>query len=120
MRLFTRVLVFAGLFLSLPVIQLRAQVLYGSLVGTVTDASGLAVPGATVTIVQAETNQSREATTNAAGAYTFSNLTAGTYQIDVSLAGFQSFRSRGILVAQNSAVRVDARLSVGTLQESVE
>ena len=41
-----------------------AQVLYGSLVGTITDESGLAVPGATVTITQAETNQSRAGTTS--------------------------------------------------------
>ena len=57
-----------------------AQTLYGSLVGTVTDSSGLAVPGATVKITQAETNQSREATTNAQGAYSFPNIATGTYK----------------------------------------
>lgn len=109
-----------GLALTLLSMSVRAQVLYGSLVGTVTDSSGLAVPGASVTITQAETNQSREATTNATGAYIFPNLAAGTYQVDVALTGFQSFRARDIVVRQNTAVRVDARLSIGTLQESVE
>jgi len=97
-----------------------AQVLYGSLVGTVTDEAGLAVPGATVTITQAETNQSREGTTGATGTYTFPNIAAGTYQVEVTLPGFQPFRARDIVVRQNTAVRVDAKLMVGALQESVE
>ena len=62
-----------------------AQVLYGSLVGTITDESGLAVPGATVTITQVETNQSRAGTTGSNGTYTFPNIAAGTYQVDVAL-----------------------------------
>jgi len=96
-----------------------AQVLYGSLVGNVIDSTGLAVPGATVTITQAETNQSREATTSDTGAYTFPNLAPGTYQVEVALAGFQSFRAPGIQVTQGSAVRIDAKLNVGTLQEAI-
>jgi hypothetical protein len=96
-----------------------AQVLYGSIVGTVTDSSDLAVPGATVTITHAETNQTREMTTNETGGYVFPNVAAGTYQVDVALPGFQSFRARDIIVRLNTAVRVDAKLSVGTVQESV-
>ena len=75
-----------------------AQVLYGSIVGTVTDSSDLAVPGATVTITHAETNQARETTTNETGNYTFPNVAAGTYRVDVTLPGFQSFRAQDIAV----------------------
>src|SRR5438552_1458045 len=96
-----------------------AQVLYGSIVGTVSDSTGLSVPGATVKITQNETNQSREATTNETGSYTFTNVAAGTYEVDVTLPGFQSFKSPNIVVRVNTAVRVDAKLSVGALQESV-
>ena len=95
------------------------QSLYGSLVGTVTDASGLSVPGATVTVTQAGTNQSREATTTETGGYTFPNLAPGTYQLEVTLTGFQTFRARGVVVSQGTAVRVDSKLAVGTLQEAV-
>jgi len=95
------------------------QSLYGSLVGTVTDPSGLAVPGATVVVAQAQTNQSREATTSETGGYSFPNLAPGTYQVDVTMPGFQTFSSRGVIVSQGTAVRVDAKLSVGTLQEAV-
>ena len=95
------------------------QSLYGSLVGVVTDPSGLPVPGAMVTVTQTQTNQSREATSTETGGYTFANLAPGNYQVDVTLAGFQTFRARGILVSQGTAVRVDAKLAVGTLQEAV-
>src|SRR5258706_12356782 len=94
------------------------QSLYGSLVGTVTDPSGLAVPGATVAVTQTETSQAREATTTETGGYTFSNLPPGTYQVDVTLTGFQTFRAPGVRVSHVSAVRVDAKLNVGALQEA--
>src|SRR5262249_29990854 len=68
-----------------------AQVLYGSLVGTVMDQSGSAVPGAMVKVTQAETNQSRETITSETGAYTFSNVAPGSYEVTVTLPGFQTF-----------------------------
>src|SRR6185503_1638228 len=70
-------------------------------------------------ITQSETNQSREAVTNESGAYNFPNAAAGTYQVEVTLPGFQPFRARDVVVRLNTAVRVDAKLSVGGIQESV-
>ena len=83
------------------------------------DDTGLAVPGATVKITHVETSQSREAPTNSTGSYNFPNIPTGTYEVDVTLPGFQSFKSKGVVVQQNTAVRVDAKLSVGALQETV-
>lgn len=97
----------------------RGQVLYGSLVGTVTDSSGAAVPGATVTITQVETNQTRDTVASDVGGYTFTNVAAGTYEVVATLEGFQKFAAHGIVVQANRAVRVDAKLSVGGLEESV-
>ena len=111
--------VVAVLALTLLATSARAQVLYGSIVGTVTDTADLAVPGATVKITHVETNQSRETTSNETGGYNFPNVAAGTYQVEVTLPGFQTFQAREIAVRLNAAVRVDARLSVGALQESV-
>ena len=105
-----------ALAFSLPV---TAQTLYGSLVGNVTDETGLAVPGANVKVTHTETNQIREGVTNATGGYNFPNIPTGTYQVDVTLTGFQSATSRNISVTQNSQVRVDVRLTVGALQETV-
>ena len=100
-------------------IPAASQTLYGNLVGNVTDETGLAVPGATVRITHAGTNQTREATTNSTGGYNFPNIPTGTYQVDVALTGFQSASSRGVVVSQNTSVRIDVRLVVGTLQETV-
>ena len=97
-RVWRGMLVFVSLVVSTPVV---AQVLYGSIVGTVTDSADLAVPGATVTITHAETNQARETTTNESGNYAFPNVAAGTYRVDVALPGFQSFRAQDIAVRLN-------------------
>jgi len=98
---------------------LAAQVLYGSLVGNVTDDTGGAVPGATVTITRVETGASHEAVTDAAGAYRFSTLQPGTYTMTVKLTGFRTFTRERIPVTLNSVTRVDAGLQVGQLSETV-
>ena len=95
-----------------------AQNVYGSLVGNVTDTSGGAIPGATVTATQTETNLTREVVTNASGAYSIPNIPSGTYQIVVAVPGFQPFTARAVSVT-NRDVRVDARLGLGTLEEAV-
>ena len=86
-----------------------AQALYGSLLGNVTDETGAALPGATVTITQRETNLARDIVTNETGSYNVPNLLPGTYQIDVKLQGFSTFTARDIAVRQGLDVRVDAQ-----------
>lgn len=97
-----------------------AQVLYGSLVGNVTDASGAAVPQAAIKVTQVETNQSRDAHSNESGAYSFPTIPGGTYTVAVVKTGFQMFTQRNVSVSTNSVVRVDVALAVGQLVESVE
>ncbi len=109
----------AAVLLSASSTAVRGQVLYGSIVGNVTDSSGGTVPGATVTITQLETNQTRESVTNEAGSYTFANVAAGTYQVVVSLTGFQTFTARGVVVQANRAIRVDPKLSIGAIEETL-
>ena len=95
-----------------------AQNVYGSLVGNVTDSSGGAIPGATVTATQTETNLTREVVTNASGAYSIPNIPSGTYQVVVAVPGFQTFTARDVIVT-NRDVRVDAKLGLGTLEEAL-
>jgi hypothetical protein len=95
-----------------------AQNVYGSLVGNVTDSSGGAIPGATITATHTQTNLTREAITNESGAYSIPNIPSGTYQVVVNVPGFQTFTARDIIVT-NRDVRVDARLSLGALEEAV-
>jgi hypothetical protein len=96
-----------------------AQALYGSLVGNVTDETGAALPGATVIVTQRETSLVREIVANETGGYNLPNLLPGTYQIDVKLPGFSTFTARDIAVRQGLDVRVDAKLKVGALEESI-
>src|SRR5690349_7553014 len=98
----------------------NAQVLYGSIVGNVTDATNASVPNAVVRLTQVETNSSREVITNTAGAYIYNNAPAGTYQVVISREGFQTFTARNITVQTNTVVRVDATLAIGTANQSVD
>lgn len=97
-----------------------AQVLFGSIVGNVTDSSGAGVPGATVKVTEKSTNETRAIRTNESGVYSITTVTAGTYQLEVTKEGFRSFAAPNILVNQNNVVRVDARLEVGVQSERVE
>ncbi len=97
-----------------------AQVLFGSMVGNVTDPTGAAIPAATVKITEMNTNVSRTVQTNEAGAYTVSTVPAGTYQVEITKEGFRGFVTSNIVVNQNNVVRVDAQLQVGAVAENVE
>ena len=96
-----------------------AQALYGSLVGNVVDDSGARIPGATVTATRQETNQVSEQVTPENGTYSFPNLLPGTYQLTVTLPGFKTVSVGSVAVRIGGIVRVDARLELGTLEESV-
>ncbi|MBA2602877.1 MAG: TonB-dependent receptor [Acidobacteria bacterium] len=97
----------------------HAQLLYGSIVGTVTDAQGALIPGATVTIVNKETNFTREATTNEQGAYNLANVLPGPYDVTVALTGFREAVRTNVPVSIGQISRVDVRLDVGALTETV-
>ena len=93
----------------------RAQAVSGGLVGNLTDQSGLALPGATVTITETATNISKTTTTNESGYYTFPSLKDGTYKVVGELAGFKKIVRDGVIVDVNTTVRVDLKLEVGAL-----
>jgi hypothetical protein len=98
----------------------RAQVIYGNIVGTVTDASGATVAGATVKIKSLATNEVREVSTSAAGTYSVTNLPAGQYRVDVQQPGFKQFVRSSVEVQVDVTSRVDVALQVGDVSQSVE
>jgi hypothetical protein len=105
--------------LGLPALPAGAQVLYGSIVGTVKDATGGVLPGATVTITNKETKATRENVTDPAGAYRFPTLQPGTYTVVVTMSGFRTFTRDDVPVTLNTVSRVEAALGVSQLSESV-
>jgi len=96
-----------------------AQILYGTLVGNVADSTGAAVPGATVTLINTNTNLAREATSGAEGTYRFVNVQPGTYKVRVVLSGFKEYVRDGVPISSTTVTRVDVALQVGALTESV-
>ena len=96
-----------------------AQVLYGSLIGNVTDPNGAVVQGGEVTAVNQGTAVSRAATTGASGAYQFVNLQPGTYTVKVIVHGFKTYERRDVPVEANNVTRADVNLEVGNIEQSV-
>jgi hypothetical protein len=96
-----------------------AQILYGSVVGIVKDSSGSVIPGATVTIVNKDTNLTREATTNAEGSYSLINVLPGPYDVKVALTGFRNIARPNVEVTIGQIARVDFTLELGTVSENV-
>lgn len=96
-----------------------AQTLYGSIVGTVTDQQRAALPGVAVTAVNAGTAAKIEAVTDARGNYTFRNLLPGTYNLAAALEGFKELKQSGLVVTAGVPIRVDLRLELGALAETV-
>ena len=96
-----------------------AQLLYGGIVGNVTDQSDAAIPGALVTITNTQTNATRTATTNETGGYSFPTVQTGTYQVRVTVDGFRTYTESNISVSANSTTRVNVRLELGAVAEQV-
>jgi hypothetical protein len=109
----------AALLLLVHAPLASAQAIRGELLGNIVDASSLALPGVTVTITETNTNISRTATTNESGYYTFPSLKDGTYKVVSELTGFKKTVRDGIIVDVNTTVRVDLKMEVGTIEESI-
>jgi outer membrane receptor protein involved in Fe transport len=108
--------VLAALVLPSPV---SAQALYGSVVGNVSDDSGAAVPGATVTATNSGTGSKADTISDQDGSYSFRNLLPGTYELAISMQGFKELRRTGIRVSAGNPMRMDLKLELGALTEVV-
>ena len=92
----------------------------GSISGTVTDASGAALPGATVTITNVRTDVTFVARTNEVGFYTAPSLPVGDYVVAAELAGFKTAIKRGLTLQVDEGARVDLSMELGEMTERVE
>ncbi len=97
-----------------------AQQVFGSIFGTVTDASGAAVANAKVTITDASKGTKFEVTTDANGNYNKGQLVPDPYKVLIEAPGFQRVASNEILVQVDAAARYDAALKVGEVTTEVE
>ena len=91
----------------------------GSISGEVRDEKDAVITGATVTLRNISTNESRTAQTNADGRYHFAGVAVGAYEITVESTGFAKYMQSGITLALNQAAVVDVTMKPGAVQETV-
>src|SRR6266705_1429356 len=97
----------------------RAQTFRGTILGTVTDATGGVVPGAMVTVRNVDTGLLRNTETQADGSYRVPELPIGTYDVSVEKSGFQTSVTNGVKVDVAAERRVDAGLKPGEVKEQI-
>ena len=121
---FRRSGIFAACLAVLAVVtftgRAHSQVLYGSIVGNVSDAQGAVAPGVAMTATNTGTGLKVETTTDAGGAYTFRNLLPGTYDLTASLSGFREYRQTNIAVSAGNPIRINVALVLGAISEVVQ
>jgi hypothetical protein len=114
-----------GLLLALALVlglqaTAHAQTGAASITGLVTDASGAAAPGVTVTATNQATNVEYTAVSNSAGNYTITTLPIGTYVVKAGLRGFKTATWKGVSLEAKQISRLDFKLEVGALEDTIE
>jgi hypothetical protein len=102
---------------SLPA---AAQSFRATIVGRVSDSSGLSIPQVNVVAINVQTQAKTNGLTDSDGNFTLSELPPGSYDLAVSASGFAPYTRRGIVLATGDRVSLDVQLTVGTVSSSVE
>ena len=101
-------------------LSLFAQGDRGTITGTVTDSTGAPMPNVAVNITNTATNTSVRVTTTGTGEYNVSSLQPGPYRVEIVAPGFKRYVQAGIQAAAGSSVRLDAKLEIGQVTQTVE
>ncbi len=96
-----------------------AQVLYGSIVGNVTDETGAIISKAGVSVTSPTTGLSRKTTTDEAGYYSIPSLPEGSYDLSITASGFKPYTQKGVTVSINAVTRINPTIQVGAVTEQV-
>jgi len=104
---------------ALAGIQSWAQATQGSILGTVKDSKGAVIPGALVTLTNSEEGAARSTKTNGSGEYSFLDAKAAHYSVLIEAPNFEKWESSGVILEVRQQLRLDAVLSVGTVQQEV-
>ncbi len=117
--LFARLVVALMLVLAVPAAHLSAQTVTGTILGSILDSSGSAVPNATVTVTNQDTGVVRTADSSSEGLYTVPSLLAGKYTVEVHAQGFAPVEVKNVVVNVDSNARADVTLQVGATTQTV-
>ncbi|MBI4909029.1 MAG: TonB-dependent receptor [Acidobacteria bacterium] len=105
--------------LPVVLISLSAQEFRGRISGTISDPQGVAIPLARVRVVNIETRLTQEAQSNESGVYFAPLLLPGDYSVTVEAQGMKRASVPGVRVATNADVRLDVKMELGALEQSV-
>ncbi len=121
MKFMTRVMMLLTVVCLLAFTPLAfGQAVYGSIFGTVTDTTGAAVPGATITVTDESKGTTVTGQSNGTGEFTVEHLIPDVYDVKVEMKGFNGYEQKGINVSADSSVKVVAALTVGGTAVTVE
>jgi len=115
--LFTLVIVFLLIASTIPVL---AQVTSGQITGTIFDPQGAALPGAEITVTDANTALTRTTVSTASGGYSLPALPPGTYNLTVKAKGFTTLEQKSISLLVGQVLTVNQTLKPGAVSEVVE
>ncbi len=96
------------------------QAVYGSIVGTVTDSTGAAIPNAAVVVTDVSKGTTSTVTSNGAGEFAVDHMIPDVYTVKVTASGFKTFQQNEIRIFADSAAKVTATLETGAANETVE
>ena len=114
-----RILFLLGTLAGFAVTGLSQALNSGTFLGTVVDPSGATVPSVNVRLLQTATNAVRETTTAANGSYSFLDMPAGTYTLEFQAGGFRKEVRNGLTLSAAQSLRVDAMLTLGSVNDEV-
>lgn len=104
-------------FIVFTAASATAQEFRGTISGTVSDPNGAVVPGATVTVINVETNVSATTTTNDSGAYNFPLLLPGKYKVSTGIEGFKTAVREQLTLNVDDRLTIDFNLEIGATTE---
>jgi len=107
-------------FAAAPGASLRAQSPTARIIGTIVDASGAVVPGASVVVINSDTGIKRETTSNELGYYTVPLLPPGNYRVAVQKEGFQPIERTTVTLAVDQVAQLDFTMQLGAVTQTVQ
>ncbi|HLA94225.1 MAG TPA: carboxypeptidase-like regulatory domain-containing protein, partial [Pyrinomonadaceae bacterium] len=113
----TRYLSILAIVFAAGTASIFAQEFRGTVAGSVTDPNGAAVPGATVTVKNTETNIANTVTANDSGSYTVPFLIPGVYTVSATGSGFKTSTREKVQIKVDDRLTVDFQLEIGTSAE---
>ena len=115
-----KLLLCVAILLCLFAVTASAQTITGAVTGTVTDASGAAIPGVRVTVTNTATNVANTTQSNASGVYNFPFLPVGEYNVAAETQGFKRTVVGPFRLEVNQIARFDLKMEIGEITQSVE